>query len=97
MGWRTDQRLLGNIIDNAIKHANTDILIESRQNKRCCIYIHDRGPGIAPELLENANNINMDSKGLGLIISKRIAREMGIKISYLARDGGGLTVALEFV
>ena len=62
----------------------------------CKIEVRDRGPGIAPDLLEKIFDPFFTTKssgtGLGLPIVKRLMEVQGGSVRLHARDGGG-TVA----
>lgn len=98
------QRLLANLIDNALRHGTGTVEVVTGQNSAVTfIEVLDRGPGIPAA--ESARMLQpftrMDSArstsgtGLGLAIVDRIAQLHGGSIQLLMRDGGGLRVRVE--
>lgn len=101
---RAMQRVLSNLIDNALRHGGGNAeVISGGNNGGAFIEVLDRGPGI-PET-ETARMLQpftrMDSArsssgtGLGLAIVDRIVRLHGGRIRLLPRDGGGLRARIE--
>lgn len=98
------QRLLTNLIDNALRHGGDNVDIRTGlEGKTAYIEIMDRGPGI-PEAdaermlqpftrMDNARSTS--GTGLGLAIVDRIARLHGGSIKLLPRKGGGLRARVE--
>ncbi len=94
------RRLIGNLIDNAMKHAGPELTLRTEQRDRQIIFsVLDRGPGIlAAEVdrlkqpftrLDDARS-GKSGAGLGLAIVDRIAKTHGGTFSLLSRGGGGL-------
>ena len=101
---RAMQRVLSNLIDNALRHGGGNVeVVSGVNNGGAFIEVLDRGPGI-PET-ETARMLQpftrMDSArsssgtGLGLAIVDRIVRLHGGRIRLLPRDGGGLRARIE--
>ena len=99
------QRLLTNLIDNALRHGGEDVEIETAaENGRVRLSVLDRGPGIpaadAERMMQPFTRMNearsTAGSGLGLAIVDRIAKIHGASVRLLARDGGGLEVRVEF-
>jgi two-component system osmolarity sensor histidine kinase EnvZ len=100
------RRALGNLIDNALRHAGTDQPIELAlqvNDGKCAIEVRDRGPGIPPAEVERLKlpftqmqsaRTGAIGTGLGLAIVDRIARSHGGQFDLLPRDGGGLVARL---
>ncbi len=98
------QRLLTNLIDNALRHGGDSVDIRTGlEGKTACIEVLDRGPGI-PEAdaermlqpftrMDNARSTS--GTGLGLAIVERIARLHGGTVKLLPRAGGGLRARVE--
>ena len=98
------QRLLTNLIDNALRHAGDSVDIRTGlDGKTAYIEVLDRGPGI-PEAdaqrmlqpftrMDNARSTS--GTGLGLAIVDRIARLHGGTVKLLPREGGGLRARVE--
>lgn len=94
------RRVLANLIDNALRHAGSDIEIRTcRENGSVVAEVLDRGPGIPADQaermkqpftqLEQARSGALGS-GLGLAIVDRVARSHGGSFDLLPRPGGGL-------
>jgi two-component system osmolarity sensor histidine kinase EnvZ len=98
------QRLLSNLLDNALRHGGPEIEIYTKQvTDSIIVKVSDSGPGI-PEferqrLMQPFTRLNpargQVGAGLGLAIVDKIAKLHSGKISLLTRDGGGLEVRLE--
>ena len=98
------QRLLANLIDNALHHGGDAVEVVTGAGKSV-VYLEvlDRGPGIpesaAQRMLQPFTRMNdarsTSGTGLGLAIVERIARLHGGTIRLLAREGGGLRVRVE--
>jgi len=98
------QRLLGNLIDNALRHGRDGAEVRTGcDGQTTYIEVLDRGPGIPPADTERMLQpfTRMDrarstsGTGLGLAIIDRIARLHGGIIKLLPRDGGGLRARVE--
>jgi two-component system osmolarity sensor histidine kinase EnvZ len=99
------QRLLTNLIDNALRHAGDEVEIEtSAERGRVRVSVLDRGPGIpaadAERMLQPFTRLNearsTTGSGLGLAIVDRIAKMHGGTVQLLPRAGGGLEARIEF-
>lgn len=98
------QRLLVNLVDNALRHAATAVEIVTRVAQRCVIVsVLDRGPGIPPaesqRMLQPFTRLDPSrsgagGSGLGLAIVQRIAAMHGGRVELLSRSGGGLEARL---
>ena len=98
------QRLLANLLDNALKHSNQEVLVRTAMgNSGIVLSVLDRGPGIPESEAERLKQpfTRLDSArsgktgaGLGLAIVDRIARMHGGKFDLLPRTGGGLEARL---
>jgi len=96
------QRLITNLVDNALRHGGDAITIRTeRVGDEIRLAVLDRGPGIAPEQVAsalqpfsrlNAARSGQSGAGLGLAIVDQIARMHGGKLELLPRAGGGLEV-----
>jgi len=98
------QRLLSNLIDNALRHGNGMVEVTTAlEGQVISIEVLDRGPGIPPAdagrmlqpftRMDNARSTS--GTGLGLAIVDRIAQMHGGRIRLLERDGGGLRARIE--
>jgi len=96
------ERLLKNLLENAIKYANKDITIATGNcGQKLYLSVLDRGAGIAGSDIENLRRpfARADTSrgssvgyGLGLAIVDKIVEVHQAKIEFLQRDGGGLEV-----
>jgi signal transduction histidine kinase len=103
-GERQDlEEMLGNLLDNACKHAKSRVSakVMEREGMRLCIEIGDDGPGIPADQRRAAQKrgVRLDEKapgsGLGLSIVKDIAEIYGGTFIMGEAELGGLLVALE--
>ena len=99
------QRLLTNLIDNAMHHGGSEAeVVTAIENGRVRLSVLDRGPGIPAaevgRMLQPFTRLNearsTSGSGLGLAIVDRIAKLHGGSVSLLAREGGGLEARVEF-
>lgn len=99
------QRLLNNLIENALRHGGPDVeVVSGRQQDRVFVEVLDRGPGIPEDKVDYMLRpfTRLDSArggpgtGLGLAIVDRIARMHGGTVGLLPRAGGGLRARVEF-
>jgi signal transduction histidine kinase len=90
-------RLVTNLVDNALRHASTRVLVRVRTDgDRAVLQVHDDGPGIPPEQretvfdrftrLDEARARDAGGAGLGLSIARDIALLHGGTLT--AEDGG---------
>ncbi len=94
------RRLIGNLMQNAVRHAGTGLEIHTRHvDDKVEISVLDRGPGLPADQLErikqpftrlNEARNSAPGAGLGLAIADRVARLHGGELILLPRDGGGL-------
>lgn len=99
------ERLLQNLIDNAVKYAGTAELQVRQQDDRASVTVCDRGPGIPEEELERmfepferrepSRSRSTGGLGLGLAIARTIVQAHGGTIVANNRAGGGLAVTIE--
>ena len=101
------QRLVENIVDNAIKFTDQGSLhieagrIEDTEPAMMVIKVRDTGMGIAPEKKEeiflpftqddNSSTRKYGGAGLGLSVSRQLARLLGGDITVSSRPGEGST------
>jgi two-component system, OmpR family, osmolarity sensor histidine kinase EnvZ len=100
------RRAIGNLIDNALRHAGSDRPVElalAAQGRNVVVEVCDRGPGIPPAEAERLKlpftrletaRTDAIGTGLGLAIVDRIARGHGGTFDLLPREGGGLIARL---
>jgi signal transduction histidine kinase len=90
-------RLVTNLVDNALRHASTRVLVRVRTDgDRAVLQVHDDGPGIPPEQreavfdrftrLDEARARDAGGAGLGLSIARDIALLHGGTLT--AEDAG---------
>ena len=97
------QRVLHNLLDNAIKYSAPKTKIEvfaRRNNGEILIGVRDKGIGISPEKqgmlfepfqrLEPQNN-NVAGTGLGLVVCRRLVEAHGGRMWVESQPGAGST------
>jgi len=99
------ERLIQNLIDNAVKYAGGAELSVRRDIDRARLTVADRGPGIPENELdrmfepferhEPSRSRSTGGLGLGLAIARSIAQAHGGSIRAENRHGGGLEVTVE--
>ena len=99
------RRILGNLVDNALKFTPRGrVLLACRQRGECWrIEVRDAGIGIAPEAqervfgdFEQVGNVERNLQrghGLGLAIVRRLALRLGVQISLRSAPGRGSVFA----
>lgn len=99
------RRILGNLIDNALKFAGAaEIQVSLQQNGDVTVSVLDRGPGIPAGQLEAAfepfyrleasRNRQTGGTGLGLAIARQLAAAIEASLTLHQRAGGGLEARL---
>lgn len=99
------KRILGNLIDNARRHAGRiELTLDDGDPDHIVILVEDDGPGIAPESraeallpfrrLDSARGRGAGGAGLGLATALKIARAMGGDLLLDESRLGGLAVRL---
>ncbi|MES2979542.1 MAG: ATP-binding protein [Pseudomonadota bacterium] len=100
------RRIVGNLVDNALKFAGqAELSIDKRGDDGFSIAVLDRGPGI-PETelgavlqpfrrVENSRSRETGGVGLGLAIAHQLALAVGGKLMLSNREGGGLQARLD--
>lgn len=94
------KRLVMNLVNNALRHANTVDVHGKRTDNRLLITVDDDGPGIPEDKredvfrpffrLDEARNLDESGTGLGLAIARDIARAHGGDITLETSPLGGL-------
>lgn len=101
-------RIIVNLINNAFKYSEKGTKIEISAEKiknKLYISVTDEGCGIAKDELENifkrlyrveeSRNLQTGGYGLGLAISKQLAKQLGGDITVVSEYGRGSTFTLE--
>ena len=104
------RQILLNLLSNAIRHTGADgrvIVSAKEQGTTVTITVHDTGEGIAPEALEHifepfvqlerSLTSTRDGLGLGLAISRDLARGMGGDLTAASEPGRGACFTLTLV
>jgi signal transduction histidine kinase len=97
-------RLVGNLVDNALKHSpvETSILVETRvESVGVRVSVHDHGPGVPLEeqerifdrfyQVDHGTTRNVGGAGMGLYICKRAAEALGARVWLDRSDPEGST------
>ncbi len=102
--FRRVLQILINLIGNAIRYApaNSHVWIRiERQDDLACIIVADQGPGLSQEQVavvfdkfERLGRSDEGGSGLGLYISRRLARAMGGNLSVESAPGHGARFVL---
>ncbi|HEY6826351.1 MAG TPA: HAMP domain-containing sensor histidine kinase [Gemmatimonadaceae bacterium] len=103
------QHILGNLLSNAVKYTPrggrvvVQVFAANDNTPRCRVEVRDSGPGIPPALRKRifeeffrANGIpdEVRGNGVGLSISRRLARQLGGDINVSEAPEGGANFAL---
>ncbi|HWW69703.1 MAG TPA: ATP-binding protein, partial [Duganella sp.] len=98
------RRVLGNLIDNALKYAGSAELHVGDEDGRLTIRVRDHGPGIPDAELDNvmqpfyrleaSRNRDTGGTGLGLAIARQLAQAIDATLSLRNHPDGGLEAAL---
>ncbi|MHA6717843.1 sensor histidine kinase [Sphingomonas sp. RS6] len=93
--------LVGNLIDNAVRHARVRVAIAVwREGRTIGINVADDGPGIPPEARERATapGVRLDERGdghgFGLAIARELAALYGGTLTLDEADQGGLAATV---
>jgi PAS domain S-box-containing protein len=100
------QQVLLNVLDNAVKYGDTPVRVRvANANRAVRVSVADSGPGIAPaeheRIFEKFYRAGPQltrapgGTGLGLYISRELARRMGGNLEVESEPGGGATFVLE--
>lgn len=99
------EQIVGNIISNSYKYADTEITVTSRFEEKCFIMeFADKGGGVPETEIElvtekfrrGSNSEGKDGSGIGLYISKYLMNRMGGEL-VCRNNGEGFTVELRFL
>jgi K+-sensing histidine kinase KdpD len=91
------ERVVANLVDNALRHDPTDVLVTAGPG---CVRVIDHGPGIADVAgafapFQRLGDRSPGGVGLGLAVAKGFVEAMGGTITPTPTDGGGLTMTVE--
>lgn len=101
---RRVERILSNLIDNAVAHGARDVAVQIGRNETdAFVEVRDRGPGIAPEHLEQVFERfykadparSRGGSGLGLAIARENALLLGGRIEARSEVGTGSRFTLK--
>jgi signal transduction histidine kinase len=98
---RAFNQVLLNLVDNSIRAGAKNIWIELRQRDKVSVAVSDDGPGVPHDLVHRifdpffTTRAEGEGTGLGLHLSRRIARECGGELRYEPRPGGGARFVME--
>jgi signal transduction histidine kinase len=94
------ERLLDNLINNAIAFAGAAEIVLESDSDRAIVLVRDRGPGMDEAMLarafdpfergEPSRSRATGGVGLGLTIARAVARSHGGELTLANRPGGGL-------
>lgn len=94
------RRVLGNLIDNALRYAGSAEVGVTRDGAQVLVSVEDRGPGIPTAQLEAvlqpfvrlepSRHPASGGTGLGLFIARELTQRMGGALQLENRPGGGL-------
>ncbi len=100
------QRLVDNLIQNAVKHGGGEVLVRTTlAGREATLSVLDRGPGIPAQDIERLKEpftrrdearSGRSGAGLGLAIVARIAKAHGARFDLAPREGGGLSASVAF-
>jgi signal transduction histidine kinase len=101
------ETILGNVLDNAVKYspAGGEVLCEvERSQEAASVSVSDRGIGISRRDMRrlftrfgrvvNPETSDIGGTGLGLYLSREMARRLGGDLTAAPRAGGGSTFTL---
>lgn len=91
------ERIVANLISNAVRHGQKEVRVRTAsQNGTASIQVSDKGPGIAPEYVDNifdrfykVDPARPGGSGLGLSIAAENARLLGGSIEVETEPGHG--------
>jgi two-component system osmolarity sensor histidine kinase EnvZ len=88
------QRLVSNLIDNALRHGGGTVEVRTHMfDGRIALSVLDRGPGLPS--MPSDNQAFSHRLHLGLVVVERIAQLHHGRLQLLPRDGGGLEARVE--
>ena len=98
------RRCVGNLLENALKHAGAAELACRRRGGAVEVQVRDRGPGVPPDRLaevlepfvrlETSRSRETGGVGLGLTIARLMAGQAEGDLTLANRPGGGLSAVV---
>lgn len=98
-------RCIGNLVDNAIKYGGSADISCARSGGRVLIHVRDRGPGIAPDQLDqmfepftrgpSGQPGGRHGTGIGLTIARSLAMSFEASVRLRNADDGGLIATID--
>jgi signal transduction histidine kinase len=99
-------RVLGNLVANARRHARTQVRLSAlRRDDRVLVRVDDDGPGIPPDerehvlerfvRLDDARDRDAGGAGLGLAIVRELLRSRGGDVRLTESPVGGLRAEVD--
>ncbi|MEX1023149.1 MAG: PAS domain-containing sensor histidine kinase [Dehalococcoidia bacterium] len=100
------RRILHNLLENAVKYGGTDAPVQvtvTAAQGGCAVSVADRGPGIPldaqPQIFQRFYRQETTAGqrpglGLGLYLSRRLARQLGGRLEFVSAPGEGATFTL---
>ena len=90
-----------NLLNNAADASPQGIDIQTEWNAdQVTLTIHDRGPGLSPEVAAHAGSAffttKREGRGLGLFLANATVERMGGRVRLFNREGGGATTEIIF-
>ena len=92
------QRLLSNLVDNALKYGGAARVRIREQDRQAIVEIEDDGPGLSPADLarvfepfyraDASRNLDEGGVGLGLAVARSLARAHGGDVELISRPDG---------
>jgi signal transduction histidine kinase len=86
-------RALSPIVENAVRHAETRVVVRARaEGAEVVVEVGDDGPGVAPDVRDVVFEPGLSGSGgtgLGLGISRRVARSLGGNVEVAEPTAGG--------
>jgi signal transduction histidine kinase len=92
------QRLLGNLVDNALKYGGAARVRIREQDRQAVVEIEDDGPGLPSAELarvfepfyraDASRNLDRGGVGLGLAVARSLARAHGGDVELISKPGG---------
>ena len=99
---RAFNQVLMNLLDNAIRSEAKNLWVSLNQNDRTVqVTVADDGPGVPADIVERIFDPFFTTRpegvgtGLGLHLSRTLARDCGGELRYETRQGGGAKFVLE--